>query len=574
MKRELGKVPERPFIKLDGVVNRFIEVAKNRMLLVCAVFSFAFVLAGLRLLDVSVIGGLGEPSVISESARATLKTGRADIVDRNGILLATSLSVPSLYADPSEVLDAEAAVDALKTVLFNLDKKNILAKLKQKKRFVWLKRGLTPEQQLKINALGVPGFHFQEEDRRFYPQGRLGSHIIGFSGTDAVGLSGVEKQFDGILRDGSEPLSLSIDVRIQHILREEIQRQIESFEAIGGAGVLLDANSGEILGMISLPDFDPAFIKGASSQAKFNRATLGVYEMGSTFKIFNTALALDLGSATMTSGYDATKPIRIARHTINDYRPKKRWLSVPEIFMYSSNIGSAKMADEFGALAQKEFMKELGFFNQLDVELPERASPILPARWRRINTMTISYGHGIAVSPLHLTSGVATIVNGGIRWPVTILKRHAGQQAVGKQVISSKTSLDMRRILRLVVENGTGKKASANGYLVGGKTGTAEKQAVQGGYAKKLRLSSFVGAFPIHDPKYVVLVMVDEPKGNKDSFGYATGGWVAAPAVKRIVSRSAPLLGVHPKNELSPKIRQILEININPGGGKKRLASF
>jgi cell division protein FtsI (penicillin-binding protein 3) len=188
--------------------------------------------------------------------------------------------------------------------------------------------------------------------------------------------------------------------------------------------------------------------------------------------------------------------------------------------------------------------------------------------------MTISYGHGIAVSPLHLTSGVATIVNGGIRWPVTILKRHAGQQAVGKQVISSKTSLDMRRILRLVVENGTGKKASANGYLVGGKTGTAEKQAVHGGYAKKLRLSSFVGAFPIHDPKYVVLVMVDEPKGNKDSFGYATGGWVAAPAVKRIVSRSAPLLGVYPKNELSPKIRQILEININPRGGKKRLASF
>ncbi len=574
MTQEAGKLSNQSSMKLDGVVNHFIEVARNRLLLICAAFSFAFVLAGIRLLDVSIIGGLDEPSVISESARANLKTGRADIVDRHGILLATSLSVPSLYADPSEVLNAKAAVDSLKTVLFDLNEGKTLTKLEQKKRFVWLKRGLTPEQQLKINALGIPGFHFQQEDRRFYPQGRLGSHIIGFSGTDAVGLSGVEKQFDGILRDGSEPLTLSLDVRIQHILREEVSRQIESFKAIGGAGVLLNANSGEVLGMVSLPDFDPAFIKGAASDAKFNRTTLGVYEMGSTFKIFNTALALDSGSATLKSGYDATKPIRIARHTINDYHPKKRWLSVPEIFMYSSNIGSARMADEFGALAQKAFMKKLGFFDKLAIELPERASPIFPSLWRRVHTMTISYGHGIAVSPLHLTSGVATIVNGGIRWPVTILKRSGVHRAVGKQIISAKTSLDMRRILRLVVENGTGKKASANGYLVGGKTGTAEKQAAQGGYAKKLRLSSFVGAFPIHDPKYVVLVMVDEPKGNKSSFGFATGGWVAAPAVKRIISRSAPLLGIHPKDEMSPKIRQILEIDINPREGKNRLASF
>ena len=242
MIQEAGNLSSQSSMKLDGVVNHFIEVARNRLLLICAAFSFAFVLAGVRLLDVSIIGGLDEPSVISESARANLKTGRADIVDRHGILLATSLSVPSLYADPSEVLNARAAVDYLKTVLVDLNAGKTLTKLEQKKRFVWLKRGLTPEQQLKINALGIPGFHFQQEDRRFYPQGRLGSHIIGFSGTDAVGLSGVEKQFDGILRDGSEPLTLSLDVRIQHILREEVSRQIESFKAIGGAGVLLNAN--------------------------------------------------------------------------------------------------------------------------------------------------------------------------------------------------------------------------------------------------------------------------------------------------------------------------------------------
>tara|TARA_B100001123_G_scaffold340665_1_gene386152 strand:- start:2347 stop:3006 length:660 start_codon:yes stop_codon:yes gene_type:complete len=219
-------------------------------------------------------------------------------------------------------------------------------------------------------------------------------------------------------------------------------------------------------------------------------------------------------------------------------------------------------------------MEKLGFFRQLAIELPERARPMFPKTWRRINTMTISYGHGIAISPLHLVSGVATVVNGGVRWPVTLLKKQAGVLSVGEKIISKKTSEDMRRVLRLVVENGTGKKASAKGYLVGGKTGTAEKQSASGGYAKKLRLSSFVAAFPIHDPKYAVLVMIDEPKGNKSSFGYATGGWVAAPAVKRIIERAAPLLGIHPKDEMSPKIRQILEINLPSEEGEKRLASF
>jgi cell division protein FtsI (penicillin-binding protein 3) len=276
----------------------------------------------------------------------------------------------------------------------------------------------------------------------------------------------------------------------------------------------------------------------------------------------------------MHSGYDATKPIRVARFTINDYHAQKRWLSVPEIFQYSSNIGSAKMALDYGSKAQKEFMRKLGFLNRLPIELPERGRPMFPTPWQRISTMTIAFGHGIAVSPLHLVSGVATVVNGGIRWPVTIVKRNNTKPSIGKQILSKKTSKNMRRVLRLVVENGTGRKASAEGYLVGGKTGTADKQSPTGAYAKASRLSSFVAAFPIHKPKFAVLVMVDEPKGNKSSFGYATGGWVAAPAVRRIIERAAPLLGVLPKDEMSPKIRQILEIDLLKQKGGNRLASF
>ena len=563
-----------PTVRIEGNAKQSIEVGRNRLLLAGMFFAAAFTLVAVRLVDIAVFRGVGEPSVVRESSATVLKTGRADIVDRNGMLLATSLSVPSLYADPKDVIDAEAAARRLVTVLDHLSIADVAAKLKAAKRFVWIQRGLTPRQQYRINALGIPGLHFQREERRVYPQGSLTSHIVGFAGTDSVGLGGLEKQFDGMLRDGAQPLRLSVDVRIQHILREEIGRQMVKFDGIGGAGVMLDANTGEVVAMVSLPDFDPNLTGTAAEDARFNRATLGVYEMGSTFKIFNTALALDSGSATMRSGYDATNPIRVARFTINDYHAKRRWLSVPEIFMYSSNIGSVKMALDFGSEAQRGFMDKLGFLAPVSVELPERGRPMTPSPWRQINTMTIAFGHGIAVSPLHLASGVASMVNGGIRRPVTVLKRDPSVRIIGTQVISKRTSKQMRKLLRLVVENGTGRKAAAEGYLVGGKTGTAEKPGKTGAYARKALLSSFVAAFPMHDPRYVVLVMIDEPKGNKESHGYATGGWVAAPAVRRIVSRSAPLLGLLPMDEESPEIRQVLDIELPPAKGRKRLASF
>ncbi|GHD54104.1 peptidoglycan glycosyltransferase [Thalassobaculum fulvum] len=523
------------------------------------------------MIELSALGGAGEPGVASVDPDAQLTVGRADIVDRDGLLLATSLRTPSLYADPKEVLDAEDAAFRLSTVLPEINPAETAAKLASDRRFVWLKRNLTPREQQEVNSLGIPGLHFQDEWKRIYPQGTLTAHAVGFTDVDDRGISGVERSFDDVLRGGRDPLRLSLDLRVQHIVREELLRQIATFSAIGGAGVVLDVDTGETIAMVSLPDFDPNVPGQMDPDTLFNRATLGVYEMGSTFKIFNTAMALDAGTATMRSGYDATHPIRIARFTINDDHAKARWLSVPEIFKYSSNIGSVKMALDVGTDGQRAFMAKLGMLRETAIELPERGRPMVPSPWRPINTMTIAFGHGLAVSPLHLVGGVAAIVNGGIRRPVTLLASDI--PSPGQRVISEQTSHDMRRLMRLVVEDGTGRKADTPGYVVGGKTGTAEKAGGRGGYKQKSLISSFVAAFPMHDPRYVVLIMVDEPKGTKETFGYATGGWVAAPAVSRIVARSAPLLGVAPVDPETPEIRRDLMIEVPVEGGK-RLASF
>ncbi|HEY9568329.1 MAG TPA: penicillin-binding protein 2, partial [Thalassobaculum sp.] len=492
-------------------------------------------------------------------------------VDRNGMLVATSLRTPSLYADPGEVLDAEDAAFRLSTVLTDMNPAETAAKLASDRRFVWLKRNLTPREQQDVNSLGIPGVHFMDEWKRIYPQGSLTAHVVGYTDVDDRGIAGVENSFDDVLRGGHEPLRLAIDLRVQHIVRDELARQVETFRAVGGAGVVLDVETGETVAMVSLPDFDPNLAGRVDPDTRFNRASLGVYEMGSTFKIFNTAMALEAGTVTMRGGYDATHPIRIARFTINDDHPKARWLSVPEIFKYSSNIGSVKMAMDVGTEGQRAFMAKLGMLRETSIELPERGQPMVPSPWRPINTMTIAFGHGLSVSPLHLASGVATVVNGGIRRPVTLLRTDI--PSPGERVISERTSHDMRRLMRLVVEDGTGRKADAHGYVVGGKTGTAEKVGASGGYKHKSLMSSFVAAFPMHAPRYVVLIMVDEPKGTKETFGYATGGWVAAPAVSRIVARSAPLLGVAPVDPEAPEIRRDLVIEQSAEGGK-RLASF
>ncbi len=536
----------RQSIRLDGMTKQALETGRTRLLVASLLFAAAFLIVAGRLVSVALFSSGGEPS-IAEVPRATqLETERADIVDRNGIVLATNLVTASLYANPREVPNPRAAATALSMVLPELQRDEVEAKLSSDKSFVWLKRSLTPKQHYAVNRLGIPGLSFQREERRVYPHGQLASHILGFTDIDNRGIAGVERQFERRLAEEHAPLALSIDIRLQHILKDELNRAITDFSAIGGAGVILDALSGEALAMVSLPDFDPNEPGRASADTRFNRATLGVYEMGSVFKVFTTAMALDAGVTSLKGGYDASHPIKVSRYTITDYHAKNRWLSVPEIFMYSSNIGSAKMALDVGPKEQRAFLERLGMLAPVGLELPELGDPQAPAQWKELAAMTIAFGHGLSITPMHVAGGVAAVVNGGIKIEPTIVKRK--EPVDGTRVLKPETSEALRQLMRLVVERGTGRNADAPGYRVGGKTGTAEKAAAHG-YKHNALISTFVGAFPMDAPRYVIFMAVDEPKPNQSSHGYATGGWVAAPAVKRLVERMAPLVGIAPVEE-------------------------
>ncbi|MBT3237537.1 MAG: penicillin-binding protein 2 [Rhodospirillaceae bacterium] len=528
------------------------ETGRNRLLVTGVMFMIAFAAIGVRLVDLAFFDRGGDLRTASHAKAATTVTStRADIIDRNGVVLATSLPTASLYADPHDIMDATEAAQKLSEVLPSLNTAEIEMKLNSMGRFVWISRNLTPKQQYAVNRLGIPGLSFQYGEKRVYPHGPEAAHVLGLTDVDGNGIAGVEQYFAEVLSKGDEPLQLSIDIRIQSILRAELIKAVTEFSAIGAAGLVMDVETGEVVAMTSLPDYDPNSPASVSGSSGFNRATKGVYEMGSTFKLFTTAMALDSGTVGLSDGYDTTDPIRVARFTINDFHGKKRWLSVPEILTYSSNIGTAKMALDVGTEGQKFYLERLGLLQQASIELPEVGAPLSPSRWSDISTMTISYGHGIAVSSLQVVDAVSTLVNGGIRRPVTLLKQRSQIPIAGTRVLAADTSDRMRMLMRQVVTDGTGRNAGAPGYLVGGKTGTAEK-LMNGGYHKEQVIASFVGTFPMDKPRYVVLAMVDEPKGIKRTFNYATGGWVAAPVVKNVITRMATLLGVVPRNDDVP----------------------
>lgn len=539
-RREIEKTPRRP-------PAATLETARSRLMLGIFLFAGAFVFLGVRVLDV----GLAEPGRgVRSEARflGPLLPARADIADRNGDLLATNLQVQSLYADPKRVLDPNEAAELLARALPGLSEAEVREKLSLNRRFVWIKRKLTPTQVWRVNALGLPGLAFQAEEQRVYPHGRLAAHVLGFVDVDGKGIAGIENFFDDRLGDASmagTPLALSLDIRVQHALRDELSKALEKFQAKAAAGLVLDVNTGEILALVSLPDFDPNRPGSAAPDARFNRVSKGVYELGSTLKTFTLAAALESGTVTMNSGYDATRPLRVARFLIRDDHPKARYLSVPEIYVFSSNIGAAKMAEDMGGSVQKSFLQSIGMLSPATLELAEVGRPLYPERWRPINTMTIAYGHGIAVSPLQLATATAAMVNGGFLIPATLLTQPKDARASGKVVISQGTSDKIRDLMRLVVLEGTGRQADAPGYRVGGKTGTAEKSG-EGGYMRRAILSSFIGIFPIDDPRYLVFAMFDEPKGTADTYNFAGGGWVAAPVVRNVVLRTAPMLGVRP----------------------------
>ncbi|WP_417464981.1 peptidoglycan D,D-transpeptidase FtsI family protein [Kordiimonas sp.] len=537
-------------LSMEGRHKSALEVARNRLMVAVLLFFAAFAVMMIRTVEL----GLSTPEQTQVAARQIVvppvTVARADILDRNGEVLATNLQSASLYANPQEIKDAHEAALKLVSVLPDLSLAEVEEKLSSGRRFVWLKRKLSPREKWQVNALGIPAFQFQAEEERVYPHGRLAAHALGFVDVDGKGLGGVERYFDDRLSDRTltdQPIKLALDTRVQYALTDELEAAMSAHQALGAAGLVMDVTTGEVVAMVSLPDFDPNSIRGSAGQERFNRVTQGVYELGSTFKTFTFAAALDQGVATLEDGYDATKPLRIARFTISDDHPKSRYLTLPEIFAYSSNIGTAQMALDIGSDKQQLFLSELGLLQPATIEIPEVGAPLFPDTWRKVSTMTISYGHGIAVSPLQLASGISAMVNGG-RLNAATLVDNPDAWSNGKQVISAATSRKIRQLLRLAVTKGTGGRADAIGYRVGGKTGTAEK-AVAGGYDTRALISSFVGVYPMDDPRYVVFALLDEPRGTKETFGFRAGGWVAAPVVKNVILRTAPLLGVAPKQE-------------------------
>jgi cell division protein FtsI (penicillin-binding protein 3) len=528
--------------RLKGDVQ---ETARQRLVVASGIFLMVFAAVGLRMGYVSLLRDGTEPTQRMAARGGAIQSERADIVDRNSVVLATSLPVMSAFINPHLLLDPQDAAKKIITALPDLKYEDAKEKVEADKSFVWIKRGLSPREYDRVNRLGIPGLEFQAEERRIYPQGTTGAHVIGYASIDNSGLAGIERYFDQQLQSG-ERVQLSIDLRLQRLVEDELVRAVKKFSAIGAQSIVMDVTNGEILAMASLPTYDANNARTITNESLFNRATLGVYEQGSMFKVFNTALALDSGKFTMADRIDASAGIKIDRFTINDDPDvPRRVLTLPEVFTFSSNVASAKMAVEVGTEAQRAFFEKLGFLRSLNTQVPELGTPLWPRHWAKINTMTIAFGHGMSVTPLHLTTGVAAVINGGMLRSPTFVKRSSAPDP-GRRIIQEKTSMQMRQLMRLNVIQGTGKRAETAGYEVGGKTGTAEKVGKGGGYAKKALFSSFVGVFPMSDPKFLVLVSLDEPHGLPETGGYATGGMVSAPSVKSIIQSIVSLYGILP----------------------------
>ncbi len=521
--------------------------AKFRLLLVVSAFLLGYFAISLRLIDLTLLRGGDDNAQRPAASVAGPQTLRGQILDRNGDLMATSLKMASVYADATLIIDAPQVAKDLAAILDDSTAAALEKKLTSGRKFVWLSRNITPRQEYAINSLGHPGISFEHQYRRIYPHGRLTAHLLGYTDVDGRGIAGIERAFDREMGFTGEDIRLTVDLRIQHILHRELEKAKTTFQAIAATGLVMDVQTGEIIAAVSLPDYDPHHPGEATDEEKFNRVSLGVFEMGSTFKLFPTAAALDGGAASFATQIDATKPIKVGRFSITDYHGKNRVLSLPEVFIHSSNIGTAKMALALGRDGLREFYEKLGFFKQVPVDLPERGLPLYPQPWREVSTITASFGHGVAVSPLHLARAAAALVNGGIliKPQLKLDSDTPLGRLQGERVVSLETSDKIRKLLELVVASGTGSKAYVEGYNVGGKTGTADKIGAKG-YNRDARLSSFIGVFPMNAPRYVVLAIIDEPKPTKDTYGYATGGWTAAPVVASLIEQMGPLYQIPP----------------------------
>ncbi len=528
---------------------------QNRIRLIGLFFGVAFLAIAGQLTKLTLFP---KPDEAKIHIAAETRMPRPDIVDRNGVLLATDVAVASLFADPSKIIDIDEAIELLTATVPDLDAKELRRKLSSKKSFAWLKRQVSPEERDAVYNLGIPGVSYINERRRVYPQGHLSSHVVGYVDLDTKGIAGIEKYLDdqGALYTASlaqpeehrsQPAQMSVDIRVQAAVIDELTQAIAKFRAIAAGGIILDINTGEVISMVSLPDFNPNQEKKNFGKDQQNRMTSGVYELGSVIKAVTFAMAFDYGTANLQSHYDARFPLVIGNARINDYHAKRAVLSVPDVFVNSSNIGTAKMALEVGMERHQAFLRRVGLFDRLQTELPESARPLLPRHWSKLSTATAAFGHGFAVQPLQGAAVVAALLNGGHMMTPTLLKRSEEEALAMAQTVVKPTTTEMLRYLfRLNATEGTVSKADVIGYRVGGKTGTAEK-VVNGRYAKDKLLNSFIGAFPMDKPKYLILVMLDEPKPTPETYGFATAGWTAVPTASKIIERIAPMLGVEPE---------------------------
>src|SRR5271166_1892705 len=501
------------------------------------------------------------PQTLKGAADQAVSGARPDLVDRNGELLASDIKTMSVFAEPNRIIDKDEAVELITAVLPDVDAKELRERLGSKKGFVWVKRQITPKEQAEIFHLGLPGVGFVPENKRVYPNGPIGAHVIGFVDKDNVGIAGMEKYLDeqsltdphvpgfAVDPESLKPVRLSLDLKVTHALRDELLGGMERFRAKAAAGLVVDVNTGEVLALESIPDFDPNDPGDVRDPTKINRISVGVYEMGSTFKALSISMALDSGKVNLGSHVDARDSLRYGRFTIHDFHATHRVLTVPEVFTHSSNIGTARMALMVGVEGHKAFLKKMGQLDRLRTELPESAEPLVPKHWGELNTMTIAFGQGLNVAPIQAVMAVAALVNGGNIMAPTFLPRTESEAAkVSRRVVSEQTSESMRYLLRSNATHGTAGLANIPGYYVGGKTGTADK-IIHGHYSHDKVFTTFMAITPANKPKYLYLAIYDDPQAAPGDGGYHTAAYNAGRAVGALIRRIQPLEGVPPMKE-------------------------
>ena len=564
-KGENPDVIERENIRLrhEEMRDRSRAVAEGRLLLLCGAFLAVF---GVVAAQMGFLAASEPAEPVSAGSGSAIVAQRADIVDREGRILATNLVTHSLYAQPPQMIDPVASAEKLAAIFPDLDAERLKKDFTGKRKFLWVKKKISPEQMQLVHEIGDPGLLFGPREMRLYPNGAIASHVLGGASfgregvrsAEVVGTAGVEKTFDTWLRDpanGGAPLQLSLDLTVQSTVEDVLYGGMKLMNAKAASAILMDVHTGEVVAMASLPDFDPntrpaPLLKGSPGDSPlFNRAVQGVYELGSTFKIFAVAQALELGLVNPDTLVDTKSPMVWGKYRIRDFHNYGKQLTVTDVIAKSSNIGTAHIALMIGAERQQQFLKSLGLFDPTAVELAEAPTgrPLLPKRWSEISTMTISYGHGLSDSPLHLAAAYATIANGGTRITPTLLKTDRRQE--GERVISESTSREILDMMRQVVARGTASFGDVPGYSVGGKTGTADKPKPTGGYYKDKVIATFASVFPTTAPKYVLIVSLDEPVETSGDEPRRTAGWTAVPVGAEIIRRAAPLLGMRPELE-------------------------